>query len=95
MLDAIVSQTLLMLKNAREASWEEVFRIEEERRALIGRFFEKPANPEQAARVSEGIELVRKSDREIMALAVVRKNELGAGLEKMTTGRKAVKAYTS
>jgi Flagellar protein FliT len=89
----VLSRT--MLEKAREESWDEVFVLEAKRRELMGLFFSEPVQQVDAEAIAAGIQAIMAIDRDIMAMAVLKRLEFAQTLQTMDQGKKAVKAYTS
>lgn len=83
-----------MLEKAESESWDELFVLEEQRRALIGLFFSEPVQQQYAEDVSVGIQSIMTIDRKLMELGLRKKLELEQTLHQIDQGKKAVKAYT-
>ncbi|MDD5579367.1 MAG: flagellar protein FliT [Methylobacter sp.] len=94
-LQQLVSLSREMLEKAESESWDELFVLEEKRRALLGLFFSVPVQQEYAGEVSEGIQSIMAIDRNIMELGLGKKLELEQALHQIDQGKKAVKAYNS
>jgi len=93
-LQQLISMSRIMLDKARQASWDEVFALEEQRRELINAFFLEPIPQVHAKIVSDGIQAIMAIDNNIMTLGELKRQELGQALQIMDQGKKAVKAYT-
>ncbi|MGZ8223926.1 MAG: flagellar protein FliT [Methylobacter sp.] len=94
-LQQLVSLSRAMLEKAESEFWDELFVLEEKRRALLGLFFSEPVQQEYAGEVSVGIQSIMVIDRKIMELGLEKKLELEQALQQIDQGKKAVKAYTA
>ena len=94
-LQQLISLSRTMLEKALEESWDDVFILEAERSELIRLFFLEPVQQEYAEAVAAWIQAMMAIDRDIIALAALKRLELAQTLQNMDQGKKAVKAYTS
>ncbi len=93
LLNAIVQLSHRMHDLAVEGNWNEVVRLEQERRDLIADCF-APDNPFQDnERAARRIRRILDRDRGLMAMGEDHKSELGATLQKVQRGRSAARAY--
>jgi hypothetical protein len=94
-LQQIILITRKMLEQAQSASWDEVSKLEAERRSLLHMFFMFPILDELVGTVSEGIRSITAIDENIMELGRAEKHELEQVLRQIDQGKKAIKAYDS
>ncbi len=94
-LQKLISLSRAMLKQAESASWDEVAKLEADRRELFETFFLTPVQAELNHTVSEGIRSIIAMDQDIMTLGITEKLELEQALRQIEQGKKAVKAYSS
>jgi hypothetical protein len=94
-LQQLISITREMLEQAQSASWDEVSKLEAERRELLRMFFMAPIQDEFVGTVSEGIRSIIAFDEDIMELGRTEKHALEQVLRQIDQGKKAIKAYDS
>jgi len=94
-LQHILSITCKMLEQAQAALWDDVAKLEAERRELLRLFFLEPSQGRFTGAVSEGIRSIIALDEEIMLLGRAEKHELEQVLRQIDQGKKAIKAYES
>ena len=93
-LGKIIELSEIMLDNARHMRWDDLTQVESERKRLLSVFFSQPIAL-QKGDVAEGIRSILKKDREIMLLAVTKRDGLRDALQKVKQGKDAVQAYAA
>ncbi len=93
-LATILDMSLSMLDLARAQEWEQLERIEGERRGLVAECFRTPATPEEAPGIADGIRRILDVNQEITALTEARRDELGKNIHSLGSAREARKAYS-
>ena len=81
-----------MLSQARQEDWENVTKIESQRRELITSFFSQPVH-ERNGQLADVIRLILDKDREIIKLGAGRREKLRSALRKINRGKIAVDSY--
>ena len=90
----LIDHSRVMLKHAEAGEWETVIRDEVVRRELIDRYFSRPSNIANEPGISTAIqELLQINDR-LEQLTTDARNSAKAGIDTISTGRRAVSAYT-
>ena len=81
-----------MLVEARQEDWENVTKIESQRRELITSFFSQPVH-ESNGQLADVIRVILEKDREIIKLGAGRREKLRSALRKINRGKTAVESY--
>ncbi len=81
-----------MLSQAHKEDWENVTKIESQRRELVASFFAQPIH-ERNGQLSDVIRLILDKDREIIRLGAGRRDKLRSALRKINRGKVAVESY--
>lgn len=81
-----------MLSQARKEDWENVTKIESQRRELIAAFFSQPVH-ERNGQLADVIRQILDKDREIIKLGAGRREKLRSALRKINRGKIAVESY--
>ena len=91
----LIGHSRAMLRRAEAGEWDSVTRDEVIRRDMIDRYFSEPSNIANEPGISEAIrELLQINDR-LEQLTTDARNSAKAEIDTVSTGRKAVNAYTS
>jgi len=93
-LEKIIALSEIMLENARHKQWDDLTHIEGERKRLLSAFFSQPISL-KTGEVADGIRSILSNDREIMRLAVTKRDDLRAALQKVKQGKEAMQAYAA
>jgi hypothetical protein len=94
-LQKLISLSRAMLQLAESGSWDDVSKMEADRRELLYTYFLTPVQAELNRTVSEGIRTIIAIDQDIMELGRAEKVEIEQTLLQLEQGKKAVKAYSS
>ena len=93
-ISALIEHSHAMLKHAEAGEWEAVVEDEAVRRELIDAFFSQPSNIANEPDISNVIkELLQINDR-LEQLTSDARDRLKSEAQTISTGRKAVSAYT-
>ncbi|MCK9530859.1 MAG: flagellar protein FliT [Hydrogenophaga sp.] len=84
-----------MLEHGRRGEWEDVERLEAVRRQGLEACFEKPVAAGDASTARGLLERILETDAELTALATRNRDEAGAQLAELRTGRRATAAYAA
>ncbi len=90
----IISISERMLEHARQEKWEEVTKLEWERKTLLAEFFSRPLNVRNV-NLSSGIRAILEKDREIVRLGAVKREKLRCALQKFNQRKEVVEAYSA
>jgi len=84
-----------MLEHGRQGEWEDVERLEAVRRQGLEACFATPVAAADASTARDLLERLLKVDKELTALAAHTRDEAGARLAELRTGRRASAAYAA
>jgi len=84
-----------MLEHGHRGEWEDVERLEAIRRQGLEACFEAPVAPADASTARDLLERVLEVDAELTVLATHTREEAGARLAELRTGRRASAAYAA
>ncbi len=93
LLNTIVQLSDQMHELAGQGNWEEVVRLETERRDLIAVCFAKDNPFQDNELAARRIRRILDLDRGLMAMGEDHRGELGKTLQKVQRGRNAARAY--
>ncbi len=84
-----------MLAMAEKGDWDTLAEQEKERQKRIDQFFSKNPTTDQVPFVAEGIKKILQIDRATVALGEAGRQHAADALNKMTQGKRALRAYSS
>ncbi len=93
LLNTIVQLSYRMHELAGEGDWDDVVRLEEERRGLIEDCFSKDNPFQDNELAARRIRRILDLDRGLMAMGADHRVELGETMRKVKRGRNAARAY--
>ena len=94
-LESILALTRTARTLAGDGAWEEVEQVQSERRDLIERFFERPAQAHETIWMRPMLREIIAVDAELVRLAEDARTGLGSELYQARRRRKAREAYTA
>jgi len=74
-------------------SWQEMIDLESQRQTMIKDYFAVPVSAEEAADIADNIRKILHSDEQLMAFSQRKKDDARVAVQKLSTNRKAIKAY--
>lgn len=93
-LGKIIELSEIMLESARHKQWDNLTHVESERKRLLSALFSQPISL-QTGEIADGIRSILSRDREIMRLAVTKRDDLRGALQKVKQGKDAMQAYAA
>lgn len=89
----ILSLTDSLLVAANNGEWEQIERLEAQRRPLIFEFFQRYPNAKQSVTIAEDIAKILAQDRKVMELATKHQNQIAIELGRLKQNRHAIATY--
>ncbi len=83
-----------MMKDARNGNWDGLAQLDSKRQLVLEKAFAGKIYPEEAETMAEFINHILKINQELVSLSSKKRDSYADGLKKISTGRRARKAYS-
>ena len=90
----ILQMTEQLQQLSAEENWEALTELESQRMTRLKDFFSTPVLEVEAAVIAEGIQDILKSDQLLLQAGQNSQQALANSVQKISTGRQAIKAYS-
>lgn len=90
---SILQMTEMLHQLSAEENWQAMTELESERFGKIESFFSTPVAESEVEEVGEGIRQMLQSDELLKQQSLTQQQSMSDGIKKISTGRKAIKAY--
>jgi len=90
---SILQMTEKLHQLSAEENWPAMTELESERFGQIENFFSTPVTESEVEEVEQGIRQMLQSDELLKQHSLSQQQNMSDGIKKMSTGRKAIKAY--